>query len=956
MYFSFTKKNNKYLYLKYTLAFICVALFVYGTYFISGHSLIWKLDGANQHLPLLVDFRQMLVKFIHHPSLDNLPQWSWHFGLGSNTFPIYSYYLLGDIFAYLVLLFPASKIIFAYQFLIILRLYCAGLSFCWCASHLKLKDQAIISGTLVYLFNAFLLYSNIAQPFFTLPFIIFPILIVNLERVIQGKSIWPLLFTFTWMLINNFYFAYILGLGSIIFLGLRLFWSRHEKHYYFKLFTKLAFATFISLINASFLILPEIIAVHNSTRSGSQFANGIKYYPLYYYLALPGQLINGGNRDFYFWSALGFASIAFFAILYILIHFKQFKIIGSILILGVFMLLVPACGAVFNGFMAPSNRWTLMLCLPIALACAILVEKVNLISTKNIKFFVIATTIYTLFIGISYLFQNNQKIFIPMIFIMVFLITFILLQYFKVPYAQNILLGMVLLNVIFNAIYFEAPYNEGYSNEMLPQGSFKKLTLSQYGDLTKDLNNNDNYRVSTISQNSIFGVGYHMYNNQDPHVNMINSYYSLQNKYIGDFAQQLQNTQFEANIPLDQFSDRTIVNNFLGVKYIFVQSNQKNATKIPEGYILNKTSWQNTYNNQQIQRFKTDQNFPLLYWQPNIITPKTYHQLTPTEKERSLADGILVNSPLRSTLPKVKKGNIQNQVYSLPFKLISSHGNVIDSHHIEKLDPNEDYIIVIDSPLNKKEYQKFKKQLQGCELHLEFENIKYSPLTLNQQVTLEENQADHTLNNGALTQNNTLNHYRYLRNNILDGTPNSSFTISCTTPLSTEKIIQPNSNALSFYKNVRNGTMNLGYFQNEIPFTIKLDLNNLGNYSFDLKVVAEPLKTQYQNNVSQIQQHSLNNVKFSSNNVKGSIITSQNGILTSSIPYSRGWSVKVNGKKAQLLRTNIAFLGVKLNKGKNNIEFNYHVPGLKLGLLLSISGIIITCISGIITILSRKNK
>ena len=114
-----------------------------------------------------------------------------------------------------------------------------------------------------YLFNAFLLYSNVAQPFFTLPFIIFPILIVNLERVIQGRSVWPLLFTFTWMLINNFYFAYILGLGAIVYLGLRLLWDLKTKKNYLKLFAKLAGATVLSIINAAVLLLPEIIAVHN---------------------------------------------------------------------------------------------------------------------------------------------------------------------------------------------------------------------------------------------------------------------------------------------------------------------------------------------------------------------------------------------------------------------------------------------------------------------------------------------------------------------------------------------------------------------------------------------------------------------------------------------------------------------------------------------------------------------
>lgn len=106
---------------------IC-AVFVYGTYFLTGHELIWHLDGANQHLPLMQQYRQILKDFLTDPTKP-FEQWSWHMGLGTDTFSVYSYYLIGDVFAYLTLLFPAGKMVFAYQFLIILRLYCAGLSF-----------------------------------------------------------------------------------------------------------------------------------------------------------------------------------------------------------------------------------------------------------------------------------------------------------------------------------------------------------------------------------------------------------------------------------------------------------------------------------------------------------------------------------------------------------------------------------------------------------------------------------------------------------------------------------------------------------------------------------------------------------------------------------------------------------------------------------------------------------
>lgn len=945
--FSFDRQSHKFGYLKYTAAFLIVTLFVYGTYLVTGHSLIWRLDGANQHLPLLIEFRKCLLNFIHHPSLAALPGWSWHMGLGGDAFQVDAYYLFGDIFAYLVLLFPASKIVFAYQFLIVLRLYCAGLAFCWCAFHLKLKDSSVVIGALVYLFNAFLLYSNVAQPFFTLPFIIFPILIVNLERVIQGRSVWPLLFTFTWMLINNFYFAYILGLGAIVYLGLRLLCDLKAKKNYLKLFAKLAGATALSIINAAVLLLPEIIAVHNSTRTSSTFANGLKVYPAYYYLSLPGQLINGGNRDFYFWSALGFASIAFFAILYTLKAFKQYRIINSVLIISFIILLIPACASVFNGFLAPSNRWTLMLCLPIALACAALADNLETLSVKTIKGFTIGAILYIAYVCADYFFQNNEKIFIPVVFLFVTLGALLLIHHYQPHHARQILLGVVLLNVICNAVYFEAPFNEGYSNEMLPRKSYSRLADIQYGKLAQKLTDQTGYRISTISQNADFGAGYHMYNNQQANVNSINSYYSLQNKLIGDFAQNLQNTQFEANIPLAQFDDRTVANNFFGVKYLFVHHQQPNSAKIPAGYTLDASQMLNTYTNDRILRYRTQQNFPLMYWQSKVFTPDQYAAYGPTQKERALADGVLVNHP--TGLPQA---SVKGQVINLPFKLISSNGNLIDSQHLKHLDSNESYKVVLDLQNLTPEQQ---KALKNSELHLEFESLHYQPLTLKQQITMQQTNADYHLSDGKLTQNSKLSAYQAFRNNIISGLPDQSFKIRATTPLGKEVIKQPKAQILSFYKQVKNGTMNLGFYP-QIPQTIALNLNHLGTYSFNLKLVAEPLGSQYAHQVQTIQKNRLRQLKLSPNHLQGTIKTTRPGILTSSIPYSDGWQATVNGKKVPLLRTNTAFIGIKLPAGVHHVELSYHTPGLKLGIIISAIGIIITLVSGGITLVRKKKE
>ena len=952
MNFSFEKKDFKKLFIWYSISFAIVAFFVYGSYYFSGHSLIWQIDGSQQHLPLLINYRKALIEFLHHP-FSGITTWSWKYGLGADTFQIYSYYTVGDIFAYLTLLFPASKIIFAYQLMIILRLYFAGLAFTYFANHFDLKKSVIIPGAMVYIFNAYLLYANVAQPFFTTAFIIFPLIILGLEKVLQEKSAWMLTFAFTWMLINNFYFAFILGIGAMIYLVIRVFFTYRKTLNYFLIFRKLAGSTILSLLLSSVLLIPELLAVQNSTRAGSTFANGLKFYPLYYYLALPSQLINGGNRDFYFWSALGFSSIAFFGVIYVLAKYRKYPVMTAIFILSGIMLSFPAFGAAFNGLMSPSNRWTLMLCLPVSLSVCILLEHVKELSPKMLKYITITTAIYISIIGINYYFQNSEKLFIPIIFLFVFLGLIFWLRFIDYKHAYRWANILVLLNVILNAIYFETPYNGGFANEMLPAGAYDKLQNQRYAGLDSDIDNDNTFKVSTISNNYYLGENFKMYNTLNEKLHGLSSYYSLQNKYIGQFALNMQNVQYETNVPLQQFDDRSVILNFLGVKYLFTQLNQENDTKIPYGYHLDKTTRliydvnQNSSKNQQTRRYATKNNFPLLYWEDTAITPKNYDKLSVSQKERLLSKAVFTSSNNAKGLKKAKISN--TDVIDIPYVLVSSRGNVIDTNNLEKLDANETYKLVLQ--LDK---LKEKNNLpQNVELHVEINDIKYTPFSFKKQIALEEKNQTDDLTNGLLAANEKLTYYKYFRYHVMKGSPDMSYALNISSNLGTETITQPRQSKTSFFKIVNSGTMNMGYFKN-LPETLKLTPSKMGTYSFKLKVYAEPLNTSYDKEVAKIQKHALQNLKFNKHGLEGKITTNRIGILTSSIPYSTGWTATVDGKKAPVIRTNQAFVGLKLPQGTHKVKLVYNIPGLKLGMITSIVGLILLAISLIYTKFKKK--
>ena len=84
--------------------------------------------------------------------------------------------------------------------------------------------------------------------------------------------------------------------------------------------------------------------------------------------------------------------------------------------------------------------------------------------------------------------------------------------------------------------------------------------------------------------------------------------------------------------------------------------------------------------------------------------------------------------------------------------------------------------------------------------------------------------------------------------------------------------------------------------------------------------------------------------EYKSDYIKGHIRVGGNRrILFTSIPNTEGWNVYVNGKRAKITPVlNNVFLGVDLpENGEYTIEFKYSCPGLKMGAILSLTGITI---------------
>lgn len=79
----------------------------------------------------------------------------------------------------------------------------------------------------------------------------------------------------------------------------------------------------------------------------------------------------------------------------------------------------------------------------------------------------------------------------------------------------------------------------------------------------------------------------------------------------------------------------------------------------------------------------------------------------------------------------------------------------------------------------------------------------------------------------------------------------------------------------------------------------------------------------------------INIVEYTPNKVAYKYEANSDGIITFPEAFDKGWSVNVNGKKREVLKTNLIFRGVAVERGKGIIVFTYHVSRL-----FKVSGIV----------------
>lgn len=75
------------------------------------------------------------------------------------------------------------------------------------------------------------------------------------------------------------------------------------------------------------------------------------------------------------------------------------------------------------------------------------------------------------------------------------------------------------------------------------------------------------------------------------------------------------------------------------------------------------------------------------------------------------------------------------------------------------------------------------------------------------------------------------------------------------------------------------------------------------------------------------------------NRIEGTVKGMADGYFVTSVPYDKGFTVKVDGHTVKTEKVNKAFLGFRIGAGTHRVKITYHSPGKRAGMLASVVGI-----------------
>lgn len=908
-----TKGKSK-IYLIYTAIFFVMSLIIYFIFIKNGKTFIWNSDGYNQHFSILYNFNET----IRNAFQNGIPTFNWNLGLGIDVIGQFSYYILGDPFAYITLLFPMDKLDLAYSLLVIVRMYFVGIAFIAYCRYNKKETFNTLLGTIIYTFSGFALYAGVRHPFFLNALIMFPLLLLAIDKLYREDKVKMFIIVVAIAAIMNYYFLYIISILAFIYALMKYLceYKEHGAKFFFKKLTKAILAYIIGAMVAGILLFPTFHAYMNSNRLGHAESTvyGMKYYKTLF--------VGLTSNNSLYWSRICISSIVILLAPIMLKNLnknKENRTIWYCIIIGTIMLMADFFGSFMNGFSFQSNRWVFGYTFLLAYM-VVLNFRTNLKYSKN-DLLNMGTLLGIYFFG---LIVCHEKINIkPSLISCVFALGIFLILYInkKLKHKEKILSYVILLLVMGNIIYYGndlfSPKGKNYINEFIDQNKVMK-NYNSYGGKIK----NYDKAINKIKErdDGFYRISNNLYKNTNIALihdyNSLNAYLSIGNQFIGKLAKDINNRAYNSDTnPLRELDSRTKITTLVGNKYFVISGGDEKY--VPYGYERIKKY------NSGTKIYENTNSLPIGVFYDNYIKEENYNTLSSLEKEQALLDTAVVSEDVANTkcpnieqneglIEEIKNKTVKKVEYKITdkSKLIKTAEQLKNEDIKNKKKVKTSYQNTINVKEEAQSIQLNIKDAYYCELYVEIKNFNN---------TSSANKYELNFKYGSVEKN------KKIRDAVDD----------------------------PYYFKTEDMLINLGYKQKHTG-NINIIFEDIGEYTYDqINVYAVPMDV-YKASVEKLKQTPFNLTKIDDMSIEGNIENQKPGILQISTPYTTGWKAYVDGKETEIINVNTAFIGIALDSGKHEIVFKYETPYLKEGIMVTIAGLILA--TGIIIFEKKKKK
>ena len=122
----------------------------------------------------------------------------------------------------------------------------------------------------------------------------------------------------------------------------------------------------------------------------------------------------------------------------------------------------------------------------------------------------------------------------------------------------------------------------------------------------------------------------------------------------------------------------------------------------------------------------------------------------------------------------------------------------------------------------------------------------------------------------------------------------------------------------------------------------KIEVNTDEEYTFTGVRLAKTYRSVANQFIQERQNQAIQLTHWDNSHIRGTVtITDDSSVMFTSIPYDKGWTVKVDGKVVETRKIWNSLLGFEISSGEHTIELSFVPEGWKIGVLISIVSLIV---------------